>query len=186
MQTEKQLELFDDVEYEGDLNSKYWKVPFVDEVQEFNDTFGKPNNYTPTIGEKKEWQFVYDFILEELEEYKEACEKGDIVGILDALCDITYVSLGNGTMLHGLKGKIWEAYAEVQASNMSKACKTEEEAIETCKSECERIGEATHFEKVKEHYIVYRTRDRKVLKSINHFKPNLKQFFTDEELKQTT
>ena len=61
------------------------------------------------IGKKKEWQFVYDFILEELEEYKEACEKGDIVGILDALCDITYVSLGNGTLLHGLKSKIWEA-----------------------------------------------------------------------------
>ena len=39
---EEQLELFGDVEYEGDLNSKYWKVPFVDEVQEFNDTFGKP------------------------------------------------------------------------------------------------------------------------------------------------
>ena len=58
MQTEKQLELFDDVEYEGDLNSKYWKVPFVDEVQEFSDTFGNPTNYTPTIGEKKEWQFV--------------------------------------------------------------------------------------------------------------------------------
>jgi hypothetical protein len=54
-------------------------------------------------------EFVYDFILEELEEYKEACEKGDIVGILDALCDITYVSLGNGTMLHGLKGKDLES-----------------------------------------------------------------------------
>ena len=53
--------------------------------------------------------FVYDFIQEELEEYKEACEKGDIVGILDALCDITYVSLGNGALLHGLKGKIWES-----------------------------------------------------------------------------
>ena len=168
------------------LGNKYWNVPFVNEVEEFNETFGKPNNYTPTIGEKKEWMFVYDFIQEELAEYKEACEKGDIVGVLDALCDITYVSLGNGAMLHGLKGHIWKAYQEVQASNMSKACKTEEEAIETCKSECERIGEATHFEKVKEHYIVYRTRDRKVLKSINHFKPNLKQFFTDEELKQTT
>ena len=51
-------------------------------------------------------QFVYDFVLEELEEYRQACEKGDIVEILDALCDITYVSLGNGTMLHGLKDKI--------------------------------------------------------------------------------
>ena len=63
----KQLELFDDVEYEGGLSPKYWQVPFVDEVEEFNATFGKPNNYEPTIGAKKEWQFVYDFILEELE-----------------------------------------------------------------------------------------------------------------------
>ena len=61
-------------------------VDFVNEVEEFNRTFGKPNNYEPTIPEKKEWQFVYDFILEELEEYKEACERGDIVEILDALC----------------------------------------------------------------------------------------------------
>ena len=92
-------------EKENSKLKKAWNVPFVNEVEEFNDTFGKPNNYEPVIGEKKEWQFVYDFILEELEEYKEACEKGDIVGILDALCDITYVSLGNGVLLHGLKGQ---------------------------------------------------------------------------------
>ena len=59
---EKQLELFNDVEYEGDLNSQYWKVPFIDEVQEFNDMMGKPNNYEPTIGDHKQQQFVYDFI----------------------------------------------------------------------------------------------------------------------------
>ena len=35
------------------LSPKYWNVPFVDEVQEFNDTMGKPNNYEPTVGEKK-------------------------------------------------------------------------------------------------------------------------------------
>jgi hypothetical protein len=65
---------------------------------------------------------------------------------------------------------------------MSKACITEEEAIETCKREAERVGEATHFEKQGEYYIVYRTRDRKVLKSYLYKKPNLKQFFTEEEL----
>ena len=91
-------------------------VPFVNEVEDFNSLMSKPNNYTPIIPEKKEWQFVYDFVLEELEEYKQACEKGDIVEILDALCDIAYVSLGNGTMLHGLKDKIWPAYQEVQLS----------------------------------------------------------------------
>jgi predicted HAD superfamily Cof-like phosphohydrolase len=132
---------------EAKISPKYWNVPFVNEVEEFNSTFGKPNNYEPTIPSKKEWMFVYDFIQEELAEYKEACEKGDIVEILDALCDITYVSLGNGAMLHGLKGKVWEAYQEVQASNMSKACKTEEEAIETAKSESVRVGEETHMNK---------------------------------------
>ena len=171
---------------ETKVSPKYWNVPFVNEVEEFNSTFGKPNNYEPTIPERKEWMFVYDFIQEELAEYKEACENGDIVEILDALCDITYVSLGNGAMLHGLKGKIWNAYQEVQASNMSKACKTEEEAIETAKSEAARVGEDTHYEQVGEYWVVYRSRDRKVLKSINYFRPNLKQFFTDEELKQNS
>ena len=157
-------------------------VPFVNEVETFNATMGKPNNYKPVIPTKKEWMFVYDFVLEELEEYKEACEEGNIVEILDALCDITYVSLGNGAMLHGLKDKIWPAYQEVQASNMSKACKTKEEAIETVIRESKRINEPTHFEKVGDYYIVYRNRDKKVLKSINYFKPDLYQLFTPEEV----
>ena len=69
-------------------------VPFVNEVETFNRTFGKPNNYEPTIPEEKEWKFVYDFILEELEEYREACENGDIVEVLDALCILLMFPLG--------------------------------------------------------------------------------------------
>ena len=160
-------------------------VDFVNEVEEFNRTFGKPNNYEPTIPEEKEWKFVYDFILEELEEYKEACEQGNIVEVLDALCDIAYVSLGNGTMLHGLKDKIWPAYQEVQASNMSKSCETEKEAKETVTVRAEEQGEKCHFEKVGDRYVVYRSRDRKVMKSINYFRPDLSQFFTVEELAKT-
>ena len=105
--------------------------------------------------------------------------------VLDALCDITYVSLGNGTMLHGLKDKIWPAYQEVQGSNMSKACKTEEEAILTVSKRSEEQGEACHFEKLKEgRYIVYRTRDRKVMKSINYYRPDLSKFFTDDDIQR--
>lgn len=155
-------------------------VPFIDEVELFNATMGKPNNYEPTIPSKDEWMFVYNFILEELEEYREACERGDIVEVLDALCDIAYVSLGNGTMLHGLKDKIWPAYQEVQASNMSKACKTEEDAISTVTQRSGEQGEECHYEKVGDYYIVYRTRDRKVMKNINYFRPNLKQFLTNK------
>jgi predicted HAD superfamily Cof-like phosphohydrolase len=151
-------------------------VPFVSEVEEFNAIMGKPNNYTPVIPDEKEWMFVYNFILEELEEYKHACETGDIVEVLDALCDITYVSLGNGAMLHGLKDKVWPAYQEVQASNLSKACTSEEEAQETVRVRSTEQEEPCHYEKVGGYYIVYRTRDRKVMKNVNYFRPDLTQF----------
>jgi hypothetical protein len=151
-------------------------VPFISEVEEFNAVMGKPNNYNPVIPDEKEWMFVYNFILEELEEYKHACETGDIVEVLDALCDITYVSLGNGAMLHGLKDKVWPAYQEVQASNLSKACTSEEEAQTTVEVRSKEQGEPCHYEKVGSYYIVYRTRDRKVMKNINYFRPDLSKF----------
>jgi len=168
----KQLSLFPEDNY----------VSFVSEVEQFNKLMNKPNNYEPTIPGKKDWQFVIDFVKEELEEYEQACKNGDIVEILDALCDIAYVSLGNGTMLHGLKDKIWPAYQEVQASNLSKACQSEEEAIITVQKRSEEQGEPCHWEKVSDMYIVYRTRDRKVMKSVNYFRPDLEKFFTNEEL----
>jgi len=158
-------------------NIKANYVPFVSEVEEFNAVMGKPNNYNPVIPDEKEWMFVYNFILEELEEYKHACETNNIVEVLDALCDITYVSLGNGAMLHGLKDKVWPAYQEVQASNLSKACSSEEEAQETVRVRSAEQKEPCHYEQVGKYYIVYRTRDRKVMKNINYFRPDLTQFF---------
>jgi len=114
-------------------------VAFVDEVEVFNKTMGKPNNYSPVIPEEKEWMFVYNFILEELEDK--------------------------------------DAYAEVQASNMSKVCKTEEEANLTVRVREQEQGTGCHYEKQGDYWVVYRTYDRKVMKSINYFKPNLEQFF---------
>ena len=157
-------------------------VPFISEVEEFNEMMGKPNNYTPTIPEEKEWMFVYNFVLEELEEFKHACETGDIVEALDALCDLQYVAGGNGVMLFGLKDRFMEAYAEVQASNLSKICMTEEDAIETVKVRSRQQGEPCHYEKVGEGYVVYRSSDRKVMKSLKYFRPNLTQFFTQDEI----
>ena len=158
-----------------DLKTTY--VPFISEVEEFNAIMGKPNNYNPTIPDEKEWMFVYNFILEELEEYKHACETGNIVEVLDALCDITYVSLGNGAMLHGLKDKVWEAYQEVQASNLSKACTSEKDAQDTVEARSKEQGEPCHYEKIGSYYIVYRTRDKKVMKNVKYFRPDLTQFF---------
>ena len=163
------------------MNKDY--VPFISEVEEFNATMNKPNNYSPVIPNQKEWQFVVDFIREETTELEEACKNRDIVEILDALCDITVVALGNGAMLFGLKDKILDAYTEVHASNMSKACRNEEIAKKTVEAMEAKYGEPYYYEKVDNRYVVYRKRDRKVGKSIEYFRPNLKKFFTEDELK---
>jgi hypothetical protein len=60
---------------------------------------------------------------------------------------------------------------------MSKACKTEQEAKETVKLREQEQGEPCHYEKVGIYWVVYRSRDRKVMKSINYFRPDLKKFF---------
>jgi hypothetical protein len=80
-------------------------------------------------------------------------------------------------MLHGLKDKRWPAYQEVQDSNMSKSCSTEEEALQTVTLRAKEQGEPCHYEKVNSRFVVYRSRDKKVMKSINYFRPNLKKLF---------
>ena len=157
-------------------------VPFIDEVEISNDTFGKPNNYTPIIpNDKKLTNFVVDFIKEETDELAHAIEEKDIVEVLDAICDLLYVAIGNATMVFGLKNKIVPAYREVQASNMSKSCATVEEAEETIALRSQQHGEC-YFRKVGNRYVVYRKADDKVMKSINYFAPNLEQFFTPVEI----
>ena len=153
-------------------------IPFITEVEEFNTVMGKDwqNRSTPTIN-KKDAEFVINFIQEELDELREAVEQENIQEILDAILDITYVGLGNGALVFGLKDKIWEEYQEVQASNLSKICTTLGEAEETVKVRSEEQGEPCHYEEVGSNYVVYRTSDKKVMKSINYFRPDLSKFF---------
>jgi|TARA_B110000483_G_scaffold137663_1_gene164626 hypothetical protein len=162
------------------------KIPFISEVEEFNEVMGKSyqNRTTPTIN-SKDAQFVIDFIQEELDELKFAVEGKNIVEIFDALLDITYVGLGNGALVFGLKDKMLDGYAEVQASNMSKICNTIEEAEKTVKVRSEEQGEPCHYKESNGQYVVYRSSDNKVMKSINYFRPDLAQFFTEEEIAKT-
>lgn len=162
------------------------KVPFVDEVEVFNNTMGKgwQNRNTPTI-DPKDAEFVINFIQEELDELKVAVKEKNIVEIFDALLDITYVGLGNGALVFGLKDKMLDGYAEVQASNMSKICQTLEEAEETVKVRSEQQGEPCHYKEINGKYVVYRSSDNKVMKSINYFRPDLIQFFTEQDVMDT-
>jgi hypothetical protein len=84
-----------------------------------------------------------------------------------------------------LRSKIWPAYQEVQASNLSqKLAKLKKKQNNCRKKESRSKVKPATMRKVDDRFVVYRSRDRKVMKNINYFRPNLKQFFTDDELRK--
>ena len=88
-------------------------------VHHFHETFQIGNAATPTLINERDYTLRYNLIKEENDEYIDACEKGDIVEIADALGDQLYILFG--TMLkHGLHHKMEEVFDEIQRSNMSK------------------------------------------------------------------
>jgi hypothetical protein len=56
--------------------------------------------------------------------------------------------------------------------------------METVTIRSKEQDEPCHFEQVEDRFVVYRTRDRKVMKSINYYRPDLHQFFTGDELQK--
>lgn len=88
-------------------------------VHEFHETFRIGNADAPTLISERDYMLRYNLIKEENEEYLDACEKGDLVEIADALGDQLYILFGT-ILKHGLQHKIEEVFDEIQRSNMSK------------------------------------------------------------------
>ncbi len=59
------------------------------------------------------------FLEEEIQEYLDANKKGDIVGVIDALCDIQYFLFGM-VVIHGAMSIFTKCFNVVHWSNMSK------------------------------------------------------------------
>lgn len=68
---------------------------------------------------EREWRVRARLIQEELDEYRQAAEAGDLIGVADALSDLLYVVLGT-YLAHGLQDSAEDLFREVHASNMSK------------------------------------------------------------------
>lgn len=88
-------------------------------VELFHNTFKIENATEVKLVNEKDYTLRYNLIKEENEEYLEACKKGDIVEIADALGDQLYILFGT-ILKHGLQHKIEEVFDEIQRSNMSK------------------------------------------------------------------
>jgi predicted HAD superfamily Cof-like phosphohydrolase len=95
---------------------------------------------------------------EENTEYLEACKKGDIVEIADALGDQLYILCGT-ILKHGLQDKIEAVFEEIQWSNMSKL---------------DKDGKPIFRE------------DGKILKSDQYSKPNIKRILDKPNIKKNS
>lgn len=142
-------------------------------VAKFHQTFQHPILDTPQIPSEARCKLRVSLIAEELRELEEAIQANDLVEVADALCDIQYV-LSGAILEFGLKDKFAELFEEVQKSNMSKACKTIEEAEATKKFYLEKDGTESYYQEKDGLYLVYRTADNKTLKSVAYSPADLK------------
>ena len=135
-------------------------------VAEFHRVFQHPVLEEPQIPPAERAALRVALLEEELEELKDAIARKDLVEVADALCDLQYV-LAGAILEFGLGEKFAALFAEVQRSNMSKACKSEEEALATQQHYRER-GTESYIRRVGDLWLVFRKEDNKTLKSIGY------------------
>jgi len=143
------------------------------QVAEFHQTFKHPVVAQASIPSKVRSQLRIDLIAEELKELQEAVDNNDLVEVADALCDLQYV-LAGAVLEFGLGTKFKTLFDEVHRSNMSKACKTLEEAELTIAHYLQKDNVEAYYKEIEGLYLVYRKGDDKTLKSINYSPANIK------------
>lgn len=148
------------------------KIDSLNQVAEFHKTFNAPILDHPAIPSADRCNLRISLLQEELNELKDAIANNDLVEIADALCDLQYV-LSGAVLEFGLGEKFVTLFNEVQRSNMSKACTTQEEADETISFYKEK-GEDAFAQKSGVKINVHRVSDNKVLKNKYYSPADLK------------
>lgn len=134
--------------------SKKILIEKINSVKEFHEVFKigsreKPEGKIP----EAEYLLRHKLMQEENDEYLEACKRGDLVEIADALGDKMYILFGS-ILKHGLQHKIEEIFDEIQRSNMSKL---------------DENGQPIFRE------------DGKIMKSKNYYKPDIAKILRSED-----
>ena len=155
------------------------KIDALNQVAEFHKTFKHPIEENPTIPSKERCDLRVSLIAEELKELQEAIEDNDLVEIADALCDIQYV-LSGAVLEFGLGDKFKSLFDEVQRSNMSKTCKSKEEAEATVAHYKKTKDVESYIQQEGAVFLVYRKADNKILKSINYSPADLKTILKEK------
>ena len=149
------------------------QINSLNQVADFHRTFNAPILDTPQIPSEQRCQLRVALLQEELDELAQAIKDNDLVEIADALCDIQYV-LSGAVLEFGLGDKFVDLFNEVQRSNMSKACSTEQEAQMTLEHYKQKDGTEGYYKQVGDKWVTYRNGDDKVLKSVGYSPANIK------------
>lgn len=145
----------------------------LNQVAEFHKIFKHPIQQTPVIPSKQRCDLRVSLLLEEMKELQEAIKENDLVEVADALCDIQYV-LAGAILEFGLGDKFKQLFDEVHRSNMSKACKSVEEANQTIEHYKIKEQSDAYFKEEELLFLVFRQTDNKTLKSVNYSPADLK------------
>ncbi len=155
------------------------QINSLNQVADFHRTFNAPILDTPQIPSEQRCELRVNLLQEELNELSQAIKDNDIVEIADALADLQYV-LSGAVLEFGLGEKFVELFNEVQRSNMSKACDTQQEDLMTLSHYKKKDGTEGYYKKINGKWLVYRASDDKVLKSINYSPAELKKIIKNE------
>ncbi|MFI5138796.1 MAG: hypothetical protein ACHQIM_13310 [Sphingobacteriales bacterium] len=139
----------------------------LNQVAEFHTTFKHPIIKNPAIPSKERSDLRVSLLAEELKELQQAIGDNDLTEVADALCDLQYV-LAGAVLEFGLGEKFKELFDEVHRSNMSKACKSVEEAMLTIEHYKNTANTDSYYKEIDGLFLVYREADNKTLKSINY------------------
>lgn len=88
-------------------------------VIEFHKKFSVPVSDSPALIPKDRWNLRHKLMDEEVQEYVEGAQKGDLENIAKELADVLYGVYGT-ILEHGLQDMMEEVFAEVHRSHMTK------------------------------------------------------------------
>jgi predicted HAD superfamily Cof-like phosphohydrolase len=140
-------------------------------VGDFHEKFEHTINTEPQTNifttDPKLLSLRFALVEEEFLELGQAIKEHDFTEVVDALGDMLYVLHGFG---HTIGVNMDKAFALIHESNMSKLCKTEQDAIDTVewyKSRSDKAGSSPDYRKTKDGkaWLVFDSVSGKVLKS---------------------
>lgn len=120
----------------------------LEHVEKFHNAFGQENGEYPRLLSHGEYNLRHSLMKEENDEYLDACGSKDLIEVADALGDQLYILCGT-ILKHGMQHVIENVFDEIQASNMSKLGDDGKPVLRA---------------------------DGKILKGLNFFRPDIKQF----------